>query len=554
MKILQQRRMPMPDGVQLAMDIYLPSGPGPFPIVLTRSCYHRIALEYFAHRFVNAGYGFVGQDVRGKWGSQGEFNPIFQERADGHATLDWIANASWCDGNIAMWGESYLGMLQIPAAAGGHEALKAIAPSVAPASFFQEWLRYDGCLAWANLLYWGFLYGSCSTTGLSEHIQWDELFKLGQFKQIEDAFGFESSFVRNVIQHDTDDKYWQTIDSRRMYQDVRTPAYHSGGWYDHISRGIVEGFCGLQKYAATPVARNNQHLVMGPWGHMAVHIKPGVNQSRYGQWSFTDAAYFDTLAHELRFFDRHLRGIDHAPESAARLFIMGRNQWQTFHHWPQDNPAMIESSWHLTGGDELSLQQFPPSQSTAASYTYDPADPCPTSGGPVFWWFKDHGPIDQRSLLGRQDVLSYRSSQLVGSLCVVGEPWLDLALTINVPDTDICAKLSVEKLDGAVMLLTVGSLRLRYRKSFSQPMEIVPGQVEHISLRFQPTAYEFAAGERIHLLVTSSDYPRILPHTNTYASTYEQLSGHVQPQKARVSIHHDNNQGSRLRLPVVNLD
>lgn len=131
------KRVPAADGTSLATDIARPGGPGPFPVILVRTCYHR--KDAFANnsgnnylRFVERGYAVVIQDVRGKFDSEGEFNPIAQEADDGHATIDWIANQRWCNGRIGMWGRSYLGMVQTPAASRQHPALRAIAPSVPP--------------------------------------------------------------------------------------------------------------------------------------------------------------------------------------------------------------------------------------------------------------------------------------------------------------------------------------------------------------------------------------------------------------------------------------
>ena len=143
------RKVPLDDGVALATDVYMPDGPGPWPVVFIRTPYHRslddppfpTGMQGRAHHFVDHGYACVVQDCRGKGDSDGVFRPFFDEPGDGHASLDWIANQSWCNGRIGMWGRSYVGMVQVPAASGGHDALKCLAPSTASTSMFHEWMR-----------------------------------------------------------------------------------------------------------------------------------------------------------------------------------------------------------------------------------------------------------------------------------------------------------------------------------------------------------------------------------------------------------------------------
>ena len=171
MKTLIHRMVPFADG-GLATDVYLPAGPGPFPVVLVRTPYHRSGLQALAPRFVERGYAFVTQDCRGKFDSDGSFTPLVFEAEDGLATLDWIANHSWCNGRIGMWGRSYLGIVQIPAAISGHQALRCIAPSVAPGSFFRDWLRYDGCFALANAVSWSLTHATCRTQPAMQHFDW----------------------------------------------------------------------------------------------------------------------------------------------------------------------------------------------------------------------------------------------------------------------------------------------------------------------------------------------------------------------------------------------
>ena len=115
--------VPTEDHVELATDVYLPDGPGPFPAILVRTPYHRAGQFGGAGAFTDRGYALVAQDCRGKFDSGGDYVPLVHEAVDGQAALDWIANQRWSNGRIGMWGRSYLGIVQVPAASGGHEAL-----------------------------------------------------------------------------------------------------------------------------------------------------------------------------------------------------------------------------------------------------------------------------------------------------------------------------------------------------------------------------------------------------------------------------------------------
>ena len=151
MKALIFQKVPTGGGIHLATDVYLPDGPGPFPVLLTRTPYHRAGAVGAAPTYTDWGYAYAVQDCRGKYDSGGTFRPLVDEEEDGAAAINWIAEQPWCNGRIGLIGASYLGIVQIPAAACGHEALRCISPSVAPNSYFIDWARYGGCFALANL-------------------------------------------------------------------------------------------------------------------------------------------------------------------------------------------------------------------------------------------------------------------------------------------------------------------------------------------------------------------------------------------------------------------
>ena len=554
MQNLLCRRVPAGDGVELATDVYLPDGSGgPFPTVVVRTPYHRVGLQATAPAFTERGYAVVAQDCRGKYDSDGEFEPLVDEARDGQATLDWVANQSWCSGRIGLWGRSYLGIVQVPAASGGHEALRCIVPSVAPGSFFRDWLRYDGCFALANAVRWSLTHATCKNQPPQVHIDWKALNKLSGTQAIAEHVGFETPALATWAGHDRYDSYWEAVDQSRMYPSIRVPGLHGGGWFDHLTRTQYRAYSGIRDGGATAAGREGQRLLIGPWGHKTMGTR-GVEHCRYGEWEFGHAADFPVLEEELRFLDLHLKEIDSGLSSQppVRVFLMGENRWLGLDDWPP--PEATGQDWHLTsqgrantGGGDGCLTRELPGRQGADRYTSDPADPVPSRGGPLYWGLEHVGPVSQVDLMGREDVLYYRSGALSDPLVVVGEVELELWITSNREDTDIVAKLCVEEADGRITCLTLGSLRCRYRDGWSEPRPLEPGTPTSLSVQLGQTAYTFAAGSRIGLVIAGSDFPRILPNLNRMSAPWEVVESMV----ADNQVLHGPQQLSRLRLPVV---
>ena len=543
----------MADGIHLAADIYMPDGPGPFPVVLSRTPYGKAGspetndFPGFAKRFSARGYAFVVQDCRGRFESEGHFEPLFVDTRDGRDTVDWVANQSWCNGRIGLWGQSYMGMVQVPAASHGHEALRAIVPSVSSGSFFRDWIRYDGCFAFANSVYWCLSHTSGRTNITIEHFTWDDLHSLPGLDAIAARTGASVDRLRQWAAHDHDDAYWQEIDQDRMYPLIKVPGLHTGGWFDHLSRGQITAYQGIRDRGATEEARTCQRLVIGPWGHSNVAAS-GRHHTRFGAWEFGPQADFPVFDHELRFLDLHLRDIDDglADEAPVNVFLMGANRWIGLSEWPP--PEADAQSWYLESGNRLSRE--PPANQSGDTLEYDPDDPVPSRGGPVFWGLEHLGPTDQRPLLDRPDVLLYESAPLDQPMTVMGNVAMELTIASDAEDTDIVARLCVVEMSGAIVCLALGSLRCRYRDGWADPRPLAPNAATAVRIDMGHLAYRFSAGARLALTITSSDFPRILPHLNTMAPTWTES----RPVVARNTILHGPSNQSSLCLPVLDVE
>jgi putative CocE/NonD family hydrolase len=331
---------------------------------------------------------------------------------------------------------------------------------------------------------------------------------------------------------------------------------HVGGWFDHHIRGTVGSYSGIRDQGASKQARTGQRLLVGPWGHNTLNAT-GQAHREYGEWDFGAEASLAVLDDERKFIDRWMRDEDSGAleDLPVKVFLMGENRWLRLKDWPP--PEAVVQNWFLTSGGggsswpgsdgQLSLEA--PSEIPPDEYLYDPKDPVPTMGGPIFWGISPGGPVDQSPILGRSDVLLYCSGPLGRPLAVVGEISLDLWVTSSAPDTDFVAKLCVVELDGRVTCLTLGSIRSRFRESWSAPQPLQAGIPTRVQIQMAHTAYVFPQGARIALLVTSSDFPRILPHPNTMAPTWTETS----PQVAKQQVLHSRAYPSCLRLPVLEL-
>jgi len=548
MKALLLRKVQTSDGCRLATDVWLPDGPGPFPVLLTRTPYGRSGRLGAARTYTGWGYACVVQDTRGKFDSGGDFRPLIYEADDGQDTVDWVANQKWCNGRIGMVGKSYLGIVQVPAAAGGHEALRCIVPGVAPASFFTDWIRYDGCFALANAVRWSMTHAVCPTRPVVDHFTWEELYKLPTLDAIFDRAGYRCDELVEWVERDRYDDYWRQVNQHRMYEGVKAAGLHVGGWFDHLTRGQFDAYAGIRARGATPQASSRQRLLIGPWGHSTI------GKQTYGDWDFGTEAALDVQFHERRFLDLHLKEINDGitDEPPVKVFLMGENRWVHFSDWPP--PETEPQRWYLRsngGANTLAgdgrLERNAPGPSNPDKYTYDPADPVPTLGGPIYWGLAKAGPVEQRPILGRQDVLYYGSGRLEKPTAVVGEVTVNLWVASSAPDTDFIAKLCVVEPHGRITCLSIGSMRCRFRKGWTEWNELERGVPNEITIRLGHIAYVFPEGSRIALVITSSSFPRILPHHNTMAPAWRESS----PQSATQQVFHDADHPSRLDLPVL---
>jgi hypothetical protein len=233
---------------------------------------------------------------------------------------------------------------------------------------------------------------------------------------------------------------------------------------------------------------------------------------------------------------------------------MGPNQWRDEENWPPGRANPTKFFLHSQGNANSahgngSLSSNAPGSEPSDKFTYDPAKPVPTVGGPLCC-DTDHlapGPRDQRSVEERDDVLVYSTPPLDHDLEVTGSVHFEFFASSSAVDTDFTAKLVDVFPDGTAINLTEGILRARYRDSQSTPTLLTPGRVVPLSIDLWATSNVFRAGHRLRLEVSSSNFPRFDRNLNTG----ELAANSAKWISATSTIFHDKAHPSALILPVV---
>lgn len=533
-------RVPMRDGVLLAANLYRPAGNQRFPVILVRTPYGKgKALLPNQKPFVEAGYAVVIQDVRGRYGSQGTFDPLRQEPSDGEDTLAWIARQSWSNGKIGMMGGSYLGIVQWKAALTGSPHLKCIFPVVSGYDDYSDrFYSTGGAMKLGNRLLW--MASNMRATGYAppDFSIYTAHLPLRDADRV--ATGQRTSLFQNAVEHPTYDNYWKSMSTKQQLAKVKVPVHSVGGWYDNFVESDLAAFTELRRLG------RDAHTLIGPWPHnMSVEFET-VN---FGPDSRAPIGWF-----QMQWFDRHLKGVTGPNPPPLRIFVMGLNRWRDEQEWPLARavatPFYLESRKGANGIDgDGRLVRKEPRAARQDRFVYDPSNPVPTRGGntccnpKTFPW----GPFDQRSVEKRKDVLVYTSQVLDQDLEVTGPVKVILYVATSAKDTDFTAKLVDVYPDGRAINLTDGILRLRYREGLERQVFAEPGKVYPITIDAGVTSNMFRAGHKIRVEISSSNFPRFDRNLNTGGAHGMESRGRTAEQ----IVYMGSARTSHVLLPVV---
>ena len=536
--------VPMRDGTVLRADTYRPQSGAEVPALLLRTPYDRsvplIPLSGIEpERAVAAGYAVVCQDVRGQFESDGEFYTFVTEGPDGFDTVEWVAAQEWCDGSVAMVGRSYSATCQWLAASERPPSLKAICPVVTGSDFYRGWVYQGGAFQLGFNLFWNWMMSSKEQRARRKP---EELFRHRPLRTVSLPDPDWSRFYFDWLDHPTDDDYWAATSVNRRYPRIEVPALNVGGWFDVFLGGTLENFVRMRREGGSAAARAGQRLLVGPWAHGSTYgLFPDHGFDLYGP---DDA--IDFTKDQLEFFDRHVRGRgDRDGEPPVRIFVMGENRWRDEDDWPLARAK--PTPWYLR--EDGRLTEARPAEEPPDRYVYDPHDPAPTIGGatslPPKLMKANAGPLDQRRLEERPDVLVYTSDPLERPLETTGPLQATLHAATDASDTDFVVKLTEVWPDGRSLILAEGIIRCRA----AQGRLLEAGAVHEYTVDLIATSNLFAAGNRIRVLVTSSSFPRFDPNSNSGNAFGTDSDDDL--RAARQTIFHDAARPSCVLLPVV---
>ncbi|MBP3965328.1 CocE/NonD family hydrolase [Paenibacillus lignilyticus] len=538
--------IPMRDGVRLATDVYLPEGIEPgtkLPTILIRTCYDRHMKKDQLKRWANKGYAVVNQDVRGRADSEGELVPFYYERDDSSDTIDWIIAQPWSDGNVGMWGASYLGYVVTAAATSGHPNLKAVVNEVNVGSPFVDTVRKGGTVCSWPLLCWTLAQSVGTRTDFNIFagitVNPEKAVDARPIRDIpQQMIGRASGPWDLWSEHPEYDDFWRNCTFSERGDQVKAPMFVISGWYDGDSAGVSETWRMLTEHDVP-----NRKLWLGPWEH-------GPNRARdlMGVSFSNDAVVYDYDVNVLRWFDRFLKGVNNGidQEPRAAYYLVGANEWRTSEDWTPVE-AEVRSFYLGSGGRANSslgdgvLGAAPASaaQSEPDSYLYNPDEPVADSG--------EREPENMRKHELRSDILVYTGDALTEELTVAGELSCELYAASTGVDTDWVVTLSDVDEKGNSIRLSNYIVRAKYRHGFDEPELLTPGKVEKYSIFLQNIAHTFQAGHRIRFTITSSSKLVAFPNTNTGLNPYDD----PQPVIVKQTIYHSAEYPSRVLLPVL---
>ena len=593
--------MPMPDGVRLATDIYIPRTAGPsdkVPVVFVRTPYNFNFWDIqngvpadmsAALTAVKHGYAYVVQNERGHFFSEGNYE-ILGSRSDGKQVIDWLAKQPWSNGKIGTTGCSSTAEWQLGVAALGDPAFAAMnvqgfgagVGRVRPYYEQGNWFRGGA----VQMLFIPWLYGEQNQVrpmfpaGISQEalIRASKSFDLAQhlppvdwpkalwhlpeqdiIKAVDGPRGiFETAMPVDtggaMIRRTPNDPAWYRGGLVHDDMKLNIPGLWFMSWYD-VSIGPNLALYDFVRKTAAPEIANQQWAVIAPVGHCG--YKRATADTVIGERSMGDARLdYDEIVYA--FFDRFLKG-----EAAKRLdslpkvtyYTMGINQWQTADTWPPAGAQPV--TWFLSSGGKANslygdgaLTTSAPGSDKPDSFTYDPMNPVLSYGGNVCCTGNaiDPGSFDQRRMEARNDVLVYTTEPFKEPVEISGPITPTLYVSSDAKDTDFTVKVLDVDPEGRAFNLDESIQRMRYRDGYDKPLAwMEPGKVYKVTLQPLVTSNQFQPGHRLRIEISSSNFPRFDRNLNTGGNNYDEAAGVV----AHNALHHSRRYPSQVTVTVV---
>ncbi|MFF5294414.1 CocE/NonD family hydrolase [Paractinoplanes globisporus] len=480
-------RIPMRDGVTLAADHYVPAG-RPAGTLLVRGPYGRrfpFNLLY-ARPYASRGYHVVFVSSRGTADSGGDFDPMRTERDDGRDVVAWLIAQPWFTGKFATIGPSYLGYTQWTLLEDPPPEMAAAVVTVGPHDFARHsWgtgaMNMD-LVGWSDMVSRLPRAAKPSVTAALTQMVAGPARKRALRPVFTDLPLAEAGerhyagrarwFRDRVTRPDLADPYWAPMRHPAALERAQIPILLHGGWQDLFLEQTVEQYTTLRA-RGVDVA-----LTIGPWTHTEV---------------VGNAAPI-LIPEALDWLGAKLRGTPLRRAHRVRVQMTGTRGWRESDAWP---PPTRDLALHLRPGGSLGE-----AAAGEASFTFDPADPTPTVGGPLL---DGGGYVDDGPLATRPDVLAFTGPALGAALEVQGAPMIELAHRTDNPHADLFVRLSEVDPAGRSRNVTEGYRRLAPDRDQDAP----------VRLRLLPVAHRFAAGSRLRVLIAGGCYPQFSRNLGT---------------------------------------
>jgi putative CocE/NonD family hydrolase len=582
--------IPMRDGVKLYTVIVVPKGVTGAPIMLTRTPYNAAKraernqsssiasmLGEGDDQFIANGYIRVFQDIRGKWGSEGDYvmtRPIsgplndtkIDHATDAFDTIDWLVkNVPESNGKVGMVGSSYEGFTVLMALAAPHPALKAAVPMSPMVDGWRgdDWF-HNGAFRTPNF---GYIAGQTAarTGGVAlntgAYDDYDAMLRAGSMADFAKAFGVDQlNYVKKLFEHPAYDSYWQNqaLDRILGARPLKVPTmYVVGRWDQEDIYGAYATYAATEKMDKQ---NDKNYLVVGPWRHSGVNY----DGSTLGALKFTgDTAQEFRRDVMLPFFNQYLRdGAPKADTPPVFSYQTGTNKWRRLAAWPQ---ASTLQPMYLKDGFKLALDHTVAPAGAAAfdEYVADPAKPVPFVARPVrmhersVWqpWLV----ADQRGYSDRTDVLTYVSAPLTAPVAIAGAPMVNLFASTTGTDADWVVKLidvypdemaSQPELGGYQLGIAMDIFRGRYREGLDKPLAIPANKVERYRFELPNADHVFLPGHRVMVQIQSSWFPLYDRNPQTFVpNIFFAKPGDY--RKATQRVYHAPGMESTIELPIV---
>ncbi|HEY3684403.1 MAG TPA: CocE/NonD family hydrolase [Streptosporangiaceae bacterium] len=561
------------DGVRLATDIYRPADGDRHPVLVHRGPYPKdddaftVGVILDVKATIERGYAIAVQQVRGRYGSEGEWEPVVHEAEDGYDAVEWAAAQPWSTGDVGIYGSSYLGFTTLQTLPTRPPHLRAAAALVTSPDLNQGVVRVDGAFQVGLASWWAGMMmvpdtierldvpesekaGLRAALGHMTAHPWESIERL-PLDEIEAFSRGAAAYWQTWIREKPDSGYWQAMNVVAQADRIDVPLLQVAGWYETFHTVQLDLHRRLQ-------ADPRHRIIIGPWDHQGAYGAVAGGSTAAGEREFGPAAESGATTFTpilLDWFDRWLRS-DRPSDGGAprvRYFQMGDDEWRTCETWP---PATAETVLYLDSAGNAntlhgdgSLRTAVPGHPGIDIYRYDPRDPAPTVGGAtIHYIYGNAGVYDQRAVEERPDVLVFTSDELTRPLQVCGRVTAELFVSSDAEDTDFTAKLVDVEPSAYAANIGDGIVRCRYRNGGSDDW-LTPGRITEITVDIGDVAHTFLPGHRVRLELSSSNFPRYSRHLN--GRGLPETGRAVDARVAEQRIWYGGEHVSRLRLQTT---